>query len=237
MLPPALLPASKAACQDHNKANSSMTESFPRKWGAIFRNPSCGLFGLLTIALVLLAPGGDSGRQLLRYEREAVLAGEYWRLLTAHFVHGGTWHLLLNTAGLACTGVLFARDLTVGSWLLVVLLSIAAIDLGFVFCEPQLQWYLGYSGVLHGMLAAGACMCWKHGSGALGMAFGAVLAGKLVWEQWQGALPLAGELPVVVDAHLYGALGGVFAVLVLLLCSWFRQGKVPPDWPRGPSSL
>ena len=38
-----------------------------------------------------------------------------------------------------------------------------------------------------------------------------VLVGKLAWEQWQGALPLSGDMPVVVDAHLYGAIGGALA--------------------------
>ena len=34
--------------------------------------------------------------------------------------------------------------------------SVAMIDLGFVLFEPQLDWYVGLSGVLHGALAAGA---------------------------------------------------------------------------------
>jgi membrane associated rhomboid family serine protease len=41
--------------------------------------------------------------------------------------------------------------------------------------------------------------------------------GKIAYEQSTGALPLAGTLNTIVDAHLYGAIGGV--VLALLLNS------------------
>jgi hypothetical protein len=77
-----------------------------------------------------------------------------------------------------------------------------------VLLEPQLEWYVGLSGVLHGALAAGAIGWWRHESRALALALTVVLVGKLAWEQWHGALPLSGDMPVVVDAHLYGAVGG-----------------------------
>jgi hypothetical protein len=38
----------------------------------------------------------------------------------------------------------------------------------------------------------------------------------LLWEQWRGALPLSGDLNVIVNAHCYGALGGVLAALLLM---------------------
>ena len=70
---------------------------------------------------------------------------------------------------------------------------------------------MGLSGVLHGALAAGAIGWWRHESRPLALALTAVLVGKLAWEQWHGALPLSGDMPVVVDAHLYGAIGGALA--------------------------
>ena len=35
-----------------------------------------------------------------------------------------------------------------------------------------------------------------------------LLAVKLAYEHWLGALPLSGSDPVVVSAHLYGVVGG-----------------------------
>ena len=43
------------------------------------------------------------------------------------------------------------------------------------------------------------------------------IVGKIAYEQAAGALPFAGTANTIVDAHLYGAIGGV--VLALLLNS------------------
>lgn len=178
------------------------------------------LLGLLITALVLLSllceyGRGEHARLLLRYEREAVLQGEYWRLFTAHFVHGSWLHLGLNCAGLGLIAALFPHHYSPRQWLLIGLVSLVAIDLGFVFWEPQLTWYVGLSGVLHGALAAGAISWWRYEAKRLALALSVIFVGKLLWEQLHGALPLSGGLAVVVDAHLYGALGGVIAGTIL----------------------
>ena len=122
-------------------------------------------------------------------------------------------------AGLAVAAALFARDYSLRGWLLILGFSIATIDIGFVFYEPQLQWYVGFSGVLHGALAAGAIAWIRHESRQLALGLLVVLLGKLAWEQWRGALPLSGDMPVIVDAHLYGAIGGALAAGIL----WLRR--------------
>jgi rhomboid family GlyGly-CTERM serine protease len=184
------------------------------------------LLGLTLAVLVLLALGGEESRHALRYEREAVLSGEWLRLLTGHLVHGSMLHLMLNCVGLLLIAALFPRDYSAEQWLIVGLASAAAIDLGFVLLEPQLEWYVGFSGVLHGALAAGAVAWQRRESRLLAWALTAILAVKLIWEQTVGALPLSGDLPVVVDAHLYGAVGG----LVVGLMVWIRERR----WPSNP---
>lgn len=173
------------------------------------------LLGLLIAALVLLSLPGEPGRLLLRYEREAILQGEYWRLLTGHLVHGNALHLLLNVAGLGLIAALFPSHYSPRQWLLIGLLSLVAIDVAFVFWQPQLSWYVGLSGVLHGALAAGGIAWWRRESKPLALALSVIFVGKLAWEQWYGALPLSGGMAVVVDAHLYGALGGALAGAIL----------------------
>lgn len=183
------------------------------------------LLGLLYAVLVLLSLFGEHVRIALRYERGAVFNGEYWRLVTGHFVHGTHQHLLLNGVGLGLIAALFSRDYSLAGWLWVIAASLIAIDVGFVLWEPQLQWYVGLSGVLHGALAAGALAWWRHEPRLLALALTAVLVGKLAWEQWQGALPLSSGLPVVVDAHLYGAIGGA-AAAGLLWCVERAAGPI-----------
>jgi rhomboid family GlyGly-CTERM serine protease len=194
-----------------------MSRSLPAGW----------LLGLLVVLLVSLGLLGDPVRLALRYERTAILAGEYWRLLSGHFIHGSNQHLILNLAGLGLIAALFPRGYTAKGWLLVLLLSVLIIDVGFVFYEPQLQWYVGFSGVLHGALAAGAIAWWRSDSALFAAALSVILIGKLIWEQWHGALPLSGDLPVVVDAHLYGALGGAAAASILWAARqhWFCRPR------------
>lgn len=170
---------------------------------------------LLACMLVAAQLPGASAREALRYERDAVLAGgEYLRLLTAHLCHYDLAHLGWNLAGLGLVAWLFVREYSVREWLLVLLVSTVVIDAGFLLLEPQLEWYVGFSGVLQGLMAAGLLSWWQRQRDAVTIVVTAVFAGKLAWEHAYGALPFtAGTLavPVVHAAHSYGALGGAAA--------------------------
>jgi rhomboid family GlyGly-CTERM serine protease len=170
---------------------------------------------LLGCALLIgLAATGAAGRSLLQYDRAAIAAGELWRLLTAHLVHLDYHHTLLNCAGLALMWALFARAYPPRHWAVVLLVAIAAIDAGLWLGDSTLRWYVGSSGALHGVMAAGTLAHLRRAERD-GWLLAAFLAGKLAWEQWAGPLPLSGRDPVVVDAHLYGALGGLAAAAFL----------------------
>lgn len=173
---------------------------------------------LAVACAVLLLPtlGGEAGRTLLRYERAALAGGEWWRLLTAHLVHLDLRHALLNCLGLVLMWALFAREYSAAQWLIVLLAAALAIDGGLWFGDSTIQWYVGSSGVLHGVMAAGALACMRRGERE-GWILGALLLGKLAYEHYAGPLPFSGRDPVVVDAHLYGALGGSAAAAFLPL--------------------
>src|SRR5688500_14858707 len=146
-----------------------ITNRFVKRWWALLA------LGLLAIVLELF---GDSSRVLLRYERAAVQAGEYWRLICGHLVHLGWAHLAMNLAGLALLTALFRAEYRPWQWLTILALSIAFIDAGFLLFEPQLQWYVGLSGVLHGVLAAGAIAYLRKGERGAWILM-ALLVGKL----------------------------------------------------------
>ncbi len=173
--------------------------------------------GLLTIAAVilvalLLSLGGQATQLTLRYDRGAIQSGEWWRLLTGHWVHGSMQHVIVNVLGVILMVALFNRTYSFKSWLVIVITGVACIDAGFWFLMPHLQWYVGLSGVLHAVLAAGTVAWWKTEPRPLAALLTLIMISKLVWEQTQGALPLSGELPVVVNAHLYGEIGGLLGV-------------------------
>ena len=169
-----------------------------------------GLWGVALLAtcagLLLLDLTGEHGRILLRYDRAALTGGEAWRLLTAHVVHLDLRHALLNGCGLVLMWALFARDYTGRQWLLVVLGAVVAIDAGLWLLDSTVQWYVGSSGALHGIMAAGALAHLRRREPD-GWLLAGFLMAKLAWEHWVGPLPLAGGV-VVVDAHLYGVIGG-----------------------------
>jgi rhomboid family GlyGly-CTERM serine protease len=187
------------------------------------------LIGALISTVVLLAIAGDDARQSLRYERSAVMAGQWWRLLTGHFVHYGIHHLSLNLVGMGLIAALFGRDYGAPQWLWILFCSVLAIDIGFVFYEPQMDWYVGFSGVLHGAIAAGIVAWWRYENRLFTLSIAALFIVKLCWEQYRGALPLSGDMPVAVDAHLYGAIGGTLAAASIAI---WRQ-----SWPRRATSL
>ncbi len=168
-----------------------------------------GLGLLLACALLLLPElGGDVGRAVLRYDRAGLAAGQWWRLLTGHIVHLDLEHAALNSLGLVLMWALFARDYSPRQWILIVLATLGAIDAGLWLRDSTVAWYVGSSGALHGVMAAGTLAHLRRRD-----LDGWILAGfivvKLSFEQGSGALPFADSgAGVVVDAHLYGALGG-----------------------------
>jgi len=167
---------------------------------------------LLAVCL-LLAAGGDELRELGRYDRDAIESGEYWRLLTGHLVHLGFGHLWPNLAALGVVGMLFEDVFDNADWWRISAASAAGIDLGLYTLDPNVFWYVGLSGVLHGLVAAGALALLLRRQ-MLGAILLVGVGAKLLFEQIVGPVPFTAESvggPVVVAAHLYGAAGGLLA--------------------------
>jgi rhomboid family GlyGly-CTERM serine protease len=158
---------------------------------------------LILITLTGVLGLGDSISALLRYDRGAIAAGGWWRLLTAHLVHLDMHHLVLNELGVVLIWSLFAEDFGPVEWCGIVLYGALAISTGLWWLSPRVAWYVGASGVLHTVMAAGTAKhliagVWDRWILAIGLTI------KLLWEQFGGH-----EQPmVVVDAHLYGAVSG-----------------------------
>lgn len=183
----------------------------------LIRSPAHRLamaIGLLCIALQY-AGLADT----LRFERSAIDSGQWWLLLSGNFVHLGPSHLWMNLAGLALVVALVWQHYSAAQWLLLTVFASLVVGMGLWLFNPEIQGYVGFSGTLHGLIIAGvlADLRLYPRSAALLLV---LVVGKLVWEQFAGALPgsesVAGGL-VVVDAHLYGALagavmGGIFFV-------------------------
>jgi rhomboid family GlyGly-CTERM serine protease len=173
---------------------------------------------LLGVCALLALPEiiGEPARQALSFDRGALTDGEWWRLLTAHFVHLDAEHAFLNGLGVVLMWALFARDYSPWRWAAIYCGSALAVSVGLWFFNPGLEWYVGASGALHGVMTAGTIAHLRRRD-LDGWILAVFIVAKLAYEQFAGALPFAGTSNTIVDAHLYGAIGGV--VLGLLLKS------------------
>ncbi|WP_018954740.1 rhombosortase [Thioalkalivibrio sulfidiphilus] len=171
----------------------------------------------LTLALAALLAQAFGGLEALRLERGLWLE-QPWRLVTGQLMHLGWIHLAMNLAGLTLIWFILARNLSPAQWWLTVLICGAGVNLGLLAFSPTVAWYVGLSGILHGLLAAGALAGLKR-QPCLGLLLLGLIA-KLAWEQSTGQDPGIAQLiggAVIVEAHLYGALAGVAAGGYLLL--------------------
>jgi rhomboid family GlyGly-CTERM serine protease len=174
----------------------------------------------------LFALLGDRATQWLRYDRDAILHGQWWRIISGNIVHLGWPHLLLNLAGLILVWLLFRHTLSTRNWIFVTLASAAAVGVGLLLFDPELQWYVGLSGVLHGLFAAGlvtSLYAGNRGDWWLLLLFVA----KITWEQLVGTMPGSAEVAggtVIVNAHLYGAIGGAITALLIIM-EWKRKHR------------
>jgi rhomboid family GlyGly-CTERM serine protease len=175
----------------------------------------------LTLLVTLTALGGSELTAVLRFDSADIWQGELWRLFSGHLVHLGWSHWALNVAGLVLIWALVGEYFKEWQWLLILAGLALLISLGLLVFNPALGWYVGLSGVLHGLLTVGAIAQVRcaHSSGYLLLI---LVAAKLFWEQWAGPLPgseISTGGTVIVDAHLYGGLSGLlFGALLKPRC-------------------
>lgn len=194
------------------------------------------------VANTLVAPGGSESATATQ---PAFRIASMALALAGQFAHIDISHLFFNLVGLwlVCWGFKpwrsAGRDV---AFLGAGLLGVAAGLLG----SPEITWYKGLSGALHGLFC-GYAMCiassderWRVKAVAVVLLTGAAV--KLVLEdpamlnligpQWvdiRHALPVgkadASGKPVLYEAHRWGALAGLVAGLVAGLLSVRMAGK------------
>jgi len=173
---------------------------------------------LLPVTLITLLAGllSVEWQQTLRYQSDLFSEMQLWRLLSGHLLHLGWNHLLMNLLGLILIVLIFVER-PLSRWWLDSFVCALGISFGLYLFSPETYWYVGLSGLLHGLLAAAIVDGLQQQPRVYGLLL-AALAGKLVWEQLAGPVPLSGDVVqgiVIVDAHLYGAISGLIFRLLL----------------------
>lgn len=162
---------------------------------------------------------------VLIYDNQLIAQGEYWRLITGHFLHSNVNHLLLNGAAIILLWALHGQFYTIKSYLLLFLFCALFTSLALYQFDPNLNRYVGLSGILHGVFVYGACLDIYHRekTGYL-LLVGVII--KVIHEQMFGASADLAQLiaaNVAINAHLWGAIAGLIVFFILLLYSRLIQ--------------
>src|SRR5690554_6205723 len=111
------------------------------------------LVALLLLAVYLLP---EALKLYLTFDREFIMHGQWWRLLTGQWVHWGMLHALMNIAGVWLVWLLFAEFATGWRYAVVIALIALGSNLGMLFFDARVEYYVGFSGTLYGLFAWGA---------------------------------------------------------------------------------
>jgi len=187
----------------------------------------------VAVAALCIALQGAGLVEPLRFDRESIAGGAWWRLVSGNFVHLGASHLWMNVAGLGLVVALVWGQFGAVEWAATILFGSLVVGLGLYTLNPAIGWYVGFSGTLHTLVVAGSIGDLRHYPRSAALLL-VLVTGKLVWEQLAGALPgseaTAGGR-VVVDAHLYGAIAGLIAAPALLWLRRRREARVAAAAP------
>lgn len=171
------------------------------------------LYTLLTIiSVICLALQFEPMASLAEWHSYHIRHGEWWRIVTGNLTHTNFAHLAMNLAGLWVIGFIFrpsTRNFAIVFFLLCLLV-------GGLNLFSSLSIYVGLSGVLHGLFGFWALREVFEGRRS-GLLLVLGLMAKVAWEQFYGPSSSTAAMigaKVAVDAHLFGALGGLGMALV-----------------------
>lgn len=179
--------------------------------------------GVLT--LVALA-AGDSFTEYLRFDREAIATGQWWRIFTSHLTHLSLNHLLLNVAALALAAYVASPDTPVRVQLVQWCWLFLVTGGGLWLFAPDLHYYVGLSGALHGAMIIAIAPS-PYYSLRVRLIVIAVITVKVIWEQtgFYDDMANAGMIGGRTEAraHLFGAIAGLVWVGIAGLWRRYEQ--------------
>ena len=160
--------------------------------------------GIKFHGLLLPAPKGLH----IPHQLEAGVAyGDWWRLLSAAFLHYGPFHLLMNMFALYWFGSLLEQRIGSGRFLLLYVAAGLAGSAGALIAQPN-AFTAGASGAIFGL--AGALLVMER-SGAIdtgGQLLMILILNLVITFQYRDSISIGG--------HVGGLIGGVVAMVLLL---------------------
>jgi len=170
---------------------------------------------ILTIGLVTTLIGLHwlvPDKTLLYFSAADIARGETWRILTGHFMHADSEHLLWNCLGLAVLGMLIEYHSRIMLWAALGA-GIASVSALLLTPFSQLEYYCGLSGVLNTLLLVALWLEWRRTRSWLiiVITFGSIA--KAVIEVSLGASIVTHiSWPPYAWSHVAGLIGGLMIV-------------------------
>jgi membrane associated rhomboid family serine protease len=153
--------------------------------------------------------GGIGGSSLLQdgaVSRAEIADGEYWRLVTAGFLHAGFFHLLFNMLSLYILGGLLEPAVGKLRFGLIYFVSLLAGSFGALLLEPNAP-TVGASGAIFGLMGATAVVMRNRGMSIMESGLGIWIILNLV---------ITFSVPnISVGGHIGGLIGGAVAAFVM----------------------
>jgi membrane associated rhomboid family serine protease len=158
------------------------------------------------------SPGGNLYRSGDAYVQGVLFgplvdAGEWWRLLTAGFLHDGPLHILLNMVGVYFLGQLLEPSLGPVRFAALYLASVLAGSFGALLLQPEAA-TIGASGGVFGLLGAAFVIMRSRGIDPMQSGIGPILILNLVITFAYPGISIGG--------HLGGLAGGVLGAFAIL---------------------
>lgn len=174
------------------------------------------LFVGLAATMLLLQVLAPVSTAWLAFDRGGIASGQLWRLVTAHLVHLGWAHTLLNLAGLVMVLAITQPHEGGRRWAARLLWLAMGVSAGLWWASTDLQHYVGFSGVLHGLFAWALWPMLRRRD-RLAWLCAVLLVAKLAAETGWGASAADAALiggTVITEAHLFGVLAAITGVIV-----------------------
>lgn len=179
---------------------------------------------LLGVAVIADTSIFDNPASLIEFgakDRLLIEGGDWWRLITAPFLHHGVFHLLVNCYGLWVLGR-FCEVMVGRSRFLLIYLG-AALGGSLASLQFTSERSVGASGAIFGLLGAALVFGFRHRA-EIPVLIGRRLRGSLLF--WLVVNLILGALIPVVDnwGHLGGLMAGTALALALGDAAFSRRG-------------
>lgn len=158
------------------------------------------------------------------WDKSAIEAGQWWRILTGNFAHTNFEHFAMNIIVLWIIALIFRPK----AFHYFIITMVVNVGVGVGLLATTLAQYVGLSGTLHGIFVYFALLECFQGRRSSWLLVAGVIA-KVLWEQLVGPSSYTQALiqaPVAIQAHLIGLVWGGIGILIYQKFIYQKKDKL-----------